>query len=77
MKKGAGPFGPAPFPFATLYASKDPVAIDAIALKNLEAWRKKTKVPPIKRMGAQVQVAAEIGLGNADLSRIEIRDVGP
>ena len=65
------------FPFATLYASKDPVAIDAIALKNLEAWRKKTKVPPIKRMGAQVQVAAEIGLGNADLSRIEIRDVGP
>lgn len=65
------------FPFATLYASRDPVAIDAIALKHLEEWRKKTRVPPIKRMGAQVQVAAEIGLGNADLSRIEIRDVGP
>jgi hypothetical protein len=65
------------FPFATLYASKDPVAIDATALRHLEEWRQKRKVPPIKRMGAQVQVAAEMGLGNADLSRIEIRDVGP
>ena len=65
------------FPFATLYASKDPVAIDAIALRQLEEWRKKRKVPPIKRLGAHVQVAGEFGLGNADLSRIEIRDVGP
>ena len=65
------------FPFATIYASKDPVAIDAIALRHLEEWRAKRKVPPIKRTGAQVQVAAEMGLGNADLSRIEIRDVSP
>ncbi|HEY3662437.1 MAG TPA: DUF362 domain-containing protein [Chthoniobacterales bacterium] len=65
------------FPFATLYASKDPVAIDAIVLRHLEEWRKKRKVPPIKRLGAHVQVAGEFGLGNADLSRIVIRDVGP
>jgi hypothetical protein len=65
------------FPFATLYASKDPVAIDAIALRQLEEWRKKRKVPPIKRLGAHVEVAAQFGLGNADLSRIQIRDVGP
>ncbi|MEO8043606.1 MAG: DUF362 domain-containing protein [Spartobacteria bacterium] len=65
------------FPFATLYASKDPVAIDTIALKQLEEWRKKRKVPPIKRLGAHIQVAGEFGLGNADLSRIQIRDVGP
>ncbi|MGH8093214.1 MAG: DUF362 domain-containing protein [Chthoniobacterales bacterium] len=65
------------FPFATLYASKDPVAIDAIALRQLEEWRKKRKVPPIKRLGAHVQVAQELGLGNADFSRIVIRDVGP
>ena len=65
------------FPFATLYACKDPVAIDAIALRQLEEWRKKRKVPPIKRLGAHVQVAEQFGLGNADLSRIEIRDVGP
>ncbi|MDQ3197683.1 MAG: DUF362 domain-containing protein [Verrucomicrobiota bacterium] len=65
------------FPFATLYASKDPVAIDATALRQLEAWRKKRRVPPIKRTGAHVQVAEQFGLGNADLKRIEIRDVGP
>ena len=33
------------FPFATLYASKDPVAIDAIALRQLEEWRKKRQAP--------------------------------
>ena len=65
------------FPFATLYASRDPVAIDAIALRHLEEWRVKRKVPPIKRLGAHVQVAAQDGLGNADFSQIEIRDVGP
>ena len=65
------------FPFATLYASKDPVAIDAIALRHLEEWRAKRKVPPIKRLGAHVQVAAQDGLGNADFSQIEIRDAGP
>jgi hypothetical protein len=34
-------------------------------------------VPPIKRLGAHVEVAAQDGLGNADFSQIEIRDVGP
>ena len=63
------------FDFATLYASKDPVAIDSIALRQLEQWRKKRKLPPIGRMGAHVEVAAELGLGNAEPSKIEIRDV--
>jgi hypothetical protein len=65
------------FPFATIYASRDPVAIDALVLRQLEEWRTKRKVPPIKRLGAHVQVAGQMGLGNAQLSRIEIRDVGP
>lgn len=65
------------FPFATLYASKDPVAIDAIALLQLEEWRKKRRVPPIKQLGAHVEYAGQMGLGNAELSRIQIRDVGP
>ncbi len=64
------------FPFATLYASKDPVAIDAMVLRQLEEWRKKRRVPPIKRLGLHVPIAAQFGLGNADLSRIQIRDVG-
>ena len=64
------------FPFATLYASKDPVAIDAIVLRQLEEWRKKRRLRPIQRLGAHVMVAEQYGLGNANLSRVEIRDVG-
>ena len=40
-------------------------------------WRKKRKVPPIKRLGAHIMMAGQFGLGNADPSRIEVRDVGP
>ncbi|HXA09393.1 MAG TPA: DUF362 domain-containing protein [Chthoniobacterales bacterium] len=64
------------FPFATLYASKDPVAIDSIALRQLEEWRKKGKLPAIKRMGAHVLMADQLGLGNANPVQIQIRDVG-
>jgi hypothetical protein len=65
------------FFYATLFASRDPVAIDAIALRELETWRKKRHVPPIKQLGAHVQLADEMGLGNANPAKIEIRDVGP
>src|SRR5207237_8187671 len=34
-------------PYATLYAGKDPVAIDAVALKKLEQWRARSSVPPV------------------------------
>lgn len=64
------------FPFATLYASKDPVAIDSIVLRQLEEWRKKGKLPSIHRRGAHVAVAEQFGLGNANPARIQIRDVG-
>jgi len=60
---------------ATLLASKDPVAIDAIALQRIEQWRVKAKLPPIGRLAAHVQVAGQIGIGNADLARIEVRNV--
>lgn len=61
---------------ATLYASKDPVALDAIALKRLDEWRARANFPPIGALGAYVQYAGEIGLGNAQSDRIEIRNVG-
>ena len=60
---------------ATLLASKDPVAIDAIALQRIDEWRKKVKLPPIGRLANHVQIAGEVGLGNADPARIEIRNV--
>ena len=64
------------FPHATLYASKDPVALDTIALKRLEEWRSKGNFPPIGRLASYVQTATTVGLGNSDMSRIEVKNVG-
>jgi uncharacterized protein (DUF362 family) len=62
--------------YATVYASKDPVAIDVIALKHLDEWRQKASLPSIGRSADYIKAAAEIGLGNAAPNRIEIRNVG-
>jgi uncharacterized protein (DUF362 family) len=61
---------------ATLYASKDPVALDTVALKQLEVWRAKEAFPPIGRLASYVQTATAVGLGNSDMSRIEVKNVG-
>ena len=61
---------------ATLYAGKDPVAIDAVALKKLEEWRAGSSLPALGQMGAYVKAASQIGLGNAAPDRIQIRNVG-
>ncbi len=61
---------------ATLYASKDPVALDTVALKRLDEWRARGNFPPIGALGAYVQYASELGLGNAQSGQIEIKNVG-
>jgi uncharacterized protein (DUF362 family) len=73
--------GPQPQPnyavhHATLYASKDPVALDAIALKQLEEWRKRGSLPPVGPVAAYIDFASQIGLGNSAVNRIEVRNVG-
>jgi Domain of unknown function (DUF362) len=60
----------------TIYASKDPVALDTIALKRLEEWRSKAHFPPIGRLAGYVQTATAVGLGNSDSARIEVKHVG-
>jgi uncharacterized protein (DUF362 family) len=62
--------------YATLYASKDPVALDAVALKKLAEWRKRGSLPPIGRTAAYVQIAGQMGLGNAAPERIVVKNVG-
>jgi hypothetical protein len=59
--------------FATLYASKDPVAIDAVALKHLEQWRTAASLPSIGHNADYIKAATAIGLGNSN--RLEVRDV--
>jgi Domain of unknown function (DUF362) len=60
---------------ATLLASKDPVAIDALALQRINGWRDKARLPPISQLANHVQIAGQVGLGHADLTRIEVRSV--
>jgi uncharacterized protein (DUF362 family) len=73
--------GPQPQPnyavhHGTLYASRDPVALDAVALKRLEEWRKRGNLRPVGSVAAYIDVASQLGLGNSATNRIEVRNIG-
>lgn len=51
------------FPHGTIYASRDPVALDATAARQLEGWRKQAKLPPIGHRVNWLRTAEEEGLG--------------
>lgn len=73
--------GPEPHPNyarhdGTLLASKDPVAIDTLALRRIEQLRAEAKLPPIGELAAHVRIAGQMGLGNANPNHIEVRNLG-
>src|SRR5437899_10634100 len=73
--------GPQPQPnyalhHATFYASKDPVDLDAIALKRLEESRKRGSLRPVGPVAAYIDFASELGLGNSATNRIEVKNIG-
>jgi len=73
--------GPQPQPnyavhFATLYVSKDPVALDAVALKRLEEWRKRGSLRPVGSVAAYIEFASQLGLGNSASNQIEVKNIG-
>src|SRR2546429_3268514 len=73
--------GPQPQPnyaihHATLYASKGPVALDAVALKYFEQWRSRGSLPAIGPLAGYVSYASQIGLGNSAPNRIEVKNIG-
>lgn len=72
--------GPQPQPnyavhHATILASKDPVAIDALAVRQIEEWRARAWLAPITPLAQHVQAAGQLGIGNAEV--IEVRNIGP
>jgi len=72
--------GPRPEPnfavhYATILASKDPVAIDALTVRQIEEWRAKARFAPIAPLAQHVQAAGQLRIGNAEV--IELRNVGP
>ncbi len=62
---------------ATLYASRDAVALDATLLRQLETWRKEAQLPALGDAAGHVAATAESGLGNSSPDRIEVRSVNP
>ncbi|MBV8143353.1 MAG: DUF362 domain-containing protein [Verrucomicrobia bacterium] len=61
--------------YGTLYASKDPVAMDAVALQRIDEWRAGAQMEPASKLAKYLQTAFSYGLGNADLGKIEVVDV--
>ena len=59
-------------PNYTIYASADPVALDATALRTLEEYRDGNKLPPIGAMAGHVESAGAMGLGRYYESEIEL-----
>jgi len=73
--------GPQPQPnyaihHGTLYASKDPVALDSVALKYFEQWRARGSLPAIGPLAGYVSYASQIGLGNSAPNQIEVKNIG-
>jgi uncharacterized protein (DUF362 family) len=60
---------------ATILASKDPVAIDALAVRQIEEWRVRARLAPIAPLAQHVQIAGQMRIGNAEV--FEVRNVGP
>ena len=57
---------------ATLYASRDAVALDATLLREMEAWRAAAHLPALGDSAAHVRSSGEIGLGNFTPDKIDV-----
>ncbi len=60
------------FHHGTIYASKDPVALDANALREITAWRVQAQLPSIAERANYIQTAAAMGLGHAAPEKVEL-----
>jgi hypothetical protein len=73
--------GPFPNPnftrqYFTIFASRDPVAIDATAMRLIDEYRVSNKLPPIVPVAGHVETAASMGFGNAGANDIDLVRVG-
>lgn len=58
------------FPHASLYASRDPVALDTVGLRLMERWRADSNIAPIGPKAAWLKGTA---VGNSDDKLIQIK----
>ena len=60
------------FAHGTIYASRDPVALDSLGLRKLEEWRKPAKLAPIGERADWLKNAEQLGLGHFALEKIAL-----
>jgi hypothetical protein len=65
------------FPYNTVYASKDALALDANAYRLIEGWRKDAKLTSIARQAEWLKSGEEMGLGHFAESKIYLHPVDP
>ena len=77
-------YGGGPFPqpqyqvrHGAIYASRDPVALDALGLELLDGFRGKGGLPPLGKDVHWISSAEMLGLGTAARERIRVIRVGP
>lgn len=73
--------GPYPSPvncvsYCALFASRDPVAIDATALRLIDEQRQLSSMPKASEDGGHVKEAEANGLGNAEQKMVRMRRIG-
>lgn len=61
--------------FHRIFASKDPVALDAAALRLIDKWRKKVKLPSLASRATYLLDAAAAGDGNFAPEKINLKAV--
>lgn len=78
LQYAGGPFPDGNFAleYFSLFASRDPVAIDATAFRLIEEIRLANKLPSIRTMSAYIEAAAQLGLGEFAEPRIRMTRVG-
>lgn len=75
---GGGPFPGAEFSvnYGAIFASRDPVAIDATGMRLLDDFRKEAKLPALSKITRWLESAEALGLGRASDAQIELVRTG-
>jgi len=63
--------------YGGLFFSRDPVAVDAVALELIEAKRREANVSAIGSQASHITTAARLGLGQSDRAKIELSEAKP
>lgn len=63
------------FHYGALIASRDPVAIDGLARKLIEVWRRQANLPPLAGKAHYLETAEAMGLGHLDGEKIVLEEV--